>query len=266
MMKLLSKVVLFAGIVSVVACEKVIDVPLNEAEREIVVEAVGRNYLGESFVDLSLSGSVYDDSGFDRLSGAAVKITDKNGVESVFTEDPAVKGRYVSADFLTEAGNKYDLKVDYDGTTLTGSTNTMSKVEIDSLTYIQQIGGFGGGTDTTYLVFYNFTDPADEENYYRARAWVNGEGDNLFYLTGDELFNGYTYTAPFFGTSIESGDTVYVELVSMDEVQYTYLFTLANNGDAGPFSAAPANPVTNIDNGIGYFGGFMIDTMTIIIP
>jgi hypothetical protein len=62
----------FLGLFLMIACEKVIEIPLNDADREIVVEGVGRNFLGESYVLLSRSGSVYDDGGFEVLSGAIV--------------------------------------------------------------------------------------------------------------------------------------------------------------------------------------------------
>ena len=59
---------------------------------------------------------------------------------------------------------------------------------------------------------------------------------------------------------------VHIELLSMDEDTYTYLSTLNSNINSGPFGATPANPVTNIDNAIGYFGVYMVDTMSIIMP
>jgi hypothetical protein len=250
------------------SCEKVIDLPLNEADQRIVVEAVGRNFEGESYVLLSRTGSVYDDNGFEKLSGAAVTVTDKDGVEVTFEEDPLVAGRYLAPTFQTTPNNQYNLSIAVDGQNLTATGKTLSAPVLDSLTYIPQFGGFGGASaDTTFLLFYNFTDNGAEENYYRVRAWVNGERDDNFYIGDDVLGNGQTTAAPLFATTIKSQDTVFVELLSMDEETYKYLFTLSSNLTQGAFSATPANPVSNIEgDAIGVFSMYMVDTMSIIIP
>ncbi len=269
MNKLIYSIVILSGaIFSFQSCEKVIEVPLDESEQQVVVEGVGRNFEGESYVLLSKTGSVYQNSGFERLSGANVTVTDQDANVIVFTEDPIEAGRYMSpAAFIIQPNSTYDLNVTYEDRVMTSSSTTKSTPAIDTLTYIPQFGGFGpGATDTTFLVFYSFTDNGDEENFYRARVWVNGERDDNFYITTDELFNGANNTMPFFATTVESGDTCYVELLSMDEANYTYLFSLQSNANSGPFAAVPSNPVSNVENAIGYFGGFMIDTMTIVIP
>lgn len=267
MTKYINQILVLFVAVFVLSCEKVIEIPLDSADQQVVIEAVGRNFEGESYVLLSRSGSVYDDSGFEKLSGATVTITDKDGIETVFAEEDGVAGRYSSPTFTAQPNNQYSLEVLLDGTTYSGTSTTPSVPKIDSLTYIPQFGGFGPNAgDTTLLVFYNFTDDGSQENYYRARIWVNGDKDFNYYLGTDVLSNGQVFSAPFFGTHVVSGDTVYVELLSMDEANYTYLFTLANNQDQSPFSAVPGNPVTNIENGIGYFGAFMVDTVTMIMP
>ena len=261
--------ILIAVVGLAASCEKVIDIPLNEADQQVVVEAVGRSFLGESYVLLSKTGTVYDDTGFEKRSGATVTVTDKDGVETTFTEDPLQLGRYVAPTFQTTANNSYDLRVVLsDGEVLTASSTTNSIPVLDSLSFIQQNGGFGGFTDdTTFLVFYSFTDNGAEENFYRIRAWVNGEADNNYYIGNDVLGNGKPTTAPLFATESESKDTVYVELLSIDEDTYTYMLTLSNNISQGAFSATPANPVSNIEGGgIGYFGAYTIDTATIIMP
>lgn len=257
----------FLGLFLMVACEKVIEIPLNDADREIVVEGVGRNFLGESYVLLSRSGSVYDDGGFEVLSGAIVKVMDKDGVETIFTEDPLQAGKYISPTFQVTPNNKYTLNVNVEGLAITAESTSKTVPTLDSLTFIKQFGGFGPTPgDTSYLLFYNFVDNVDEENYYRVSAWVNGAADENFYIGDDALGNGQLASAPLFATTIKSKDTVFVELLSMDEASYKYLLTLSGNLSAGPFSASPANPVSNMSQGLGYYSTYMIDTMTIIIP
>lgn len=249
------------------SCEKVIDVPLNDADREIVVEAIGRNFLGESYILLSRSGSVYNDGGFERLSGAVVTVTDDDGNVFAFVEDITDPGRYLSVDFVAQPSTQYSLSVNIEAQSITASSSSLSEPVIDSLTYINTGGGFGGSpTDTSYLLFYNFVDNADEVNFYQVSAWVNGVKDDNFYIGNDVLGNGQLASAPLFATEIGPKDTVFIELRSMDEDAYTYLSTLSSNINSGPFSATPANPVSNLSQGVGLFSIYMVDTMTIILP
>ena len=92
------------------------------------------------------------------------------------------------------------------------------------------------------------------------------ERDVTDYLENDDLGNGQAYSSAFFNTPLESKDTLYAELWALDKALFTYFNTLASNKSQGPFSAAPANPPSNIDSGQGYFGIFMVDSMSIIIP
>jgi hypothetical protein len=279
MKKLIIAIVIVAGFS--IACEKVIEIPLNDANVEVVVEAVGRSFVGESYVLLSNSGSVYNDNDFLTISDALVTVTDKDGVAYVFTEDPEVKGKYINPTFQVLPNNSYSLLVDTGEKVLKSVSSSYSLPVLDSLNYIEQTGGgFGGGdpTDTSYFVFYSFKDNGDEENFYRARIWVNGKRDDNIYITNDKLFNGTTFTSPFFGTLVEKDSVkldgmtdsvwmahVYVELLSMDKAAYDYFFSLSSTLTTGPFSATPANPVSNIDNGIGYFSAFTVDTLTLKI-
>lgn len=267
MKTLIFSLVLGLGMISLNACQKVIDVPLNEADRQIVVEAIGRNYLNESYILLSRSGSVYDDGGFEKLSGAVVTVTDQDGNTSIFIEDLTQPGRYVSVDFIVQPFSQYNLSIVVEDRAITATSTSLSLPVLDSLTYINASGGFGApSTDTTYLLFYNFVDNADETNFYQVSAWVNGVKDDYFYIGNDVLGNGQLASAPLFATEIKPRDTVFVELRSMDEESYTYLSTLSSNINSSAFSATPANPVSNLSEGVGLFSVYLVDTMTIIMP
>lgn len=247
------------------SCEKVIDIPLNEADQEIVVEAIGRNYVGESYVLLSKTGSVYDNSGFEKITDAVVTVTDKDGTETIFTHDPMNPGKYIAPLFEAMPNNAYSLSIVTPEKTLSSSSTTNSIPVLDSLSYLVIPPGFGS-PDTSFLVFYHFLENGDETNFYRLKVWVNGEADENYYIGDDVLWNGQSVSSPFFATEIKSKDTVNVELLSMDEDTYRYLFTLNGNLTSGAFGATPANPVTNVDEAIGYFGVYMVDTMSIIMP
>ena len=265
----MKKLVYIIGIVVLAAsCQKVIDVPLNDAEIQTIVEGKLYDEQYQSFIKLSRSGSVYDNSGFEKVSGAVITVTDDQSNTWTFVEDPAEPGTYRDSTFLTQPNTTYDLNIVNGSEVYTATSTTSSDVQFDSLDYIITVGGFGQQeADTNYFTFFNFTDNGLEENYYRIIPYTNNERSEAWYLSEDQLYNGNNFRQPFFADQFSSGDTLVAVLVSMDKPTYTYFYTLANNQDASPFSPTPGNPVTNIEGGaIGYFGAFMTGYEILIYP
>ena len=83
----------------------------------------------------------------------------------------------------------------------------------------------------------------------------------------DKLFNGTAQQARIRNSELVSGDSVKVDLVSFDKNAYDYYNTLKSTLSAGgPFSAPPANPVSNISNkALGYFGAFAITSRALLL-
>lgn len=261
-------IIFFAVVLFSFSCEKVIDIPLNEADRRVVVEATLYDIPNESCVKISKTGSVYDDSGFEKISNAIVTVVDDLGQTHTFTEDPANPGTYLDSTFIVMPNRVYSLTIVNDGETYTSVAETNSTPALDSLDYqIQTDGFFQEPGDTNYFTFYSFTDVASETNYYQAIPIKNGEPSGTDYITDDALFNGNSFRQPFFADSFESGDTLDAVLLSMNEGAYTFYLSLAANSDGGGFAPTPANPVSNIEgNAIGYFGAFTTDVLTLVFP
>jgi hypothetical protein len=248
------------------SCEKVIDIPLNEADRKVVIEAVCNDRAGESKVLLSVSGSIYAESTFDKINNAIVTVTDKDGVVSVFLEDGTSNGVYINPTFATEPGQVYDLNVLVDQDTYTAQSITNTYVPFSSVTYDKGPSSPFVQTDkdSIYTIFFAYTDNAIDENYYRVKVSKNEKLSSTLYILDDKLYNGEDYEQPLFAESFDDGDTCFVELLNMDKANYTY-FASKQSGSDG--SATPANPVSNIEGGaLGYFGAYLTDTVTIILP
>ena len=251
-----------------VACEKIINVPLKDADRRIVVEMQIENMASDSnnFLLLSKTGSVYD-GGFEKISGATVTLMDESGASWVFSESAVEPGRYSHPTFSALANTGYSLTVDIDGTVLTSSSHTFDIPAIDSIYYDvlpNLYSGFTGNmADSVIEMFFSFDDNGAQTNYYRSNITINGELQDTYYIFDDKLFNGGNFVATLYATEIYPGDTVLIELVSMDDANYNFLATMANNNSG----VAPANPESNIvGDAIGYFGAFTVDTMSIIVP
>ena len=248
------------------SCEKVIDVDIIDAEQQVVVECVMKDRLGESYVLLSRSGVLSEDSDFETISNANVIVSDQDGVQYVFDENSSVPGRYESALFEVLPNNQYDLDLTVDGRIVTSTSVTRSKPIIDSLTYFET-GSLTGSTEPRYLITYHSTDPAGEQNNYRVRIFVNGDEKNIYYLGNDDFIDGQNIEGPFLGMRAGPQDTIFVEVMSMDKSMYRYYTQLSGNIDQSQFSAAPSNPEGNLEgDAIGYFGVFTTDTMTMYLP
>lgn len=255
-------------LVTVVSCEKVIDIPLNEAAQTIVVEAQLDDEYFLNRILLSKSGSVYEEENFPKIEGATVVVRDDEGGEWVF-EEVGVPGSYAQLSFNVQPNTTYSLEVTVEDEVITSSSATNSKPKIDSLTYFEITDAFGVPPgDTLYLISFHSVDPVDENNFYMCKIYRNGTPNGGYYLGNDDFINGISYSAQFFGSEAESGDNVLVEMISMDEANYNYFVGLSNNlSSDNPFAASPANPPSNIQgNALGLFGTYTRDTMSIKIP
>ena len=255
-------------VITLFACEKVVELPIEDAAPKLVVEAVAKSLPGESYILLSKSIGFYDDPvEVNWVDGANVQVVDESG--EVFTfAGTGMPGEYRHPTFYLEPNQFYDLKVEAEGQELNSESRTLTIPQIDSLFAFQQIStDLQGNPDTSNILIYTVSDNPVEKNFYRFVLWVNGEKDDEIFIETDDLGNGATYTSPFFGISFDSGDHIYAELWSMTKDNYAYFSALYTNLNQSPFSAAPSDLPSNIEGGgIGYFGAFMVDTASIIIP
>ena len=265
-MKLFGKLQLLVVSLMIIACQKVIDLPLNDADVEYVVEVTAKNYVGANFAKLSLSGKVTNDGNYDLLSGGTIQVTDESGNVYDFLETEP--GLYHADGFQVLPSTKYFLDVKIADKHITSETQTFKKPKIDSLSYQMLVGGIGGiSKDTSYLIAFHSVDAADEKNYYWVKIYRNGEENEGFYLGNDDFINGQYYFAYFFGSEAKRNDTVLVELIGVDAANYDYLLGVSNIINDSGLGVAPANPPSNLTGtGFGYFGLYMVDTMSIIIP
>lgn len=247
------------------ACEKVIDVPLNEAEQKVVIEAVLKDAPGANYVKISKTGSVYLEEGFEKVSDAQVTILEAGGATTIF--EHVGEGVYQHPLFQTLPQTNYTLSVEVEDQLYEANCLTRKKPEMDSLSFVPLTGPFADPEDSLSLVSFHMLDPADETNFYWMKIFRNGNENSGYYLGNDEFINGQTFEAPFFGSEARPGDTVMVEMIMMDKPNYNYFIGLSNTLNSGPFTAAPANPPTNIQGGsLGFFGAYTTDTLTVIIP
>ena len=260
-------------VIGMTSCEEVIVLDLKNDEPRIVIEAVVDANAQTAGVFLTMSNGFYDDINLEVVNDATVQITQANG--TVVDLPKIADGTYVAFGVEANEGDELSIVViDGNGTEYKAITNVPHSVAIDSLGIVELTGGFGPGSggpnsgqNKQYQIFTYWQDEANVESYYRIRSLKNDTLQTDGYLLiedfqqeGEQLFR------PIF-SPFEGGDTVTVQLLSLDKNSYRYFSDLSAVQGEGPGgSSTPFNPKSNFDNdALGYFGIIRMDTETVIL-
>lgn len=252
-------------ILVVSSCEKVIQVHLDEAPNQLVIEGVITEGRVPQVVKISRSVPVTESSSFPAVQGAMVKVTDS--FNNTFTLTEIQPGTYTST-FRARIGRTYSLNVQADGQTYTAKSVMPDSVTIDSLS----VRDFTFGGEVSKQIQVHYRDPLFDTNYYRFVLFINGKQANSIFAENDRFNDGnYVKTLLFHDDdtdgALKSGDTVTVLLQSIDSSVFTYWYSLAQQSMRGPGGGtAPGNPPSNISKGaLGYFSAQAEKSMSLKI-
>jgi len=249
-------------------CQKIINVDLNVAAPNIVIEGLITDRPGPYVITISKSGSYFNQPELVLVSAARVTIADDLG--KIDTLKETQPGFYLTSKIRGNPGRTYTLKVISEDMEYTGSSTMQSHVKIDSVNLTKSIlqhFDFGGDNRNELQVDLNcyFSDPP-EKNFYRLKVFVNDSArvDN-YRLYDDQYTNGMEIGLR--ATHARAGSTYRLELYSLDSKTFEYYRTLEDLLNINPiFGSTPANPNTNLSNGaLGYFGTGAYSSKTILI-
>jgi hypothetical protein len=244
------------------SCEKEIDVDLNAADPQVVIDGAITNAAGPYFVRLSETVNFSDNNSFPPITGATVRISDDLGtVDNLQEVSP---GLYQTN--ITEGvpGRTYYLDVQI-GDQHYQATSTMPPVvDLDSIRFTPFSNPLD---DDTYATVPVFTDPATRGNNYRFILTVNNEVDGAYIVFNDNVNNGLVNERPVFSSDLEItlGDVVTVEMRCLDYASYLYFYALSQiSGDGPGGGTTPANPPNNItgDEALGIFSAYTVQRVT----
>ena len=260
---------LFVFVVLFSACEEVIELELENDEPQLVIEATINVNTQTAVILLTQSNGFYDEVDLNTVSDATVRLSleDETDLDVPLVQD----GLYILGNLNVIEGEVLTLNVtDSEGIIYQAQASVPHSVQIDSLEFIEaNFGGPGGGnTDVQqYQIFTHWQDVPNKASYYRTKPFVNGDAIAGNYTLADDLNrDGGTITLPFFNT-FSGGDTVRVQLLSMNENSFEYFNELAAVQSQGFNSTTPFNPAPIFSNeALGYFGIFNIDEQAIILP
>ena len=241
------------------SCQKVIDLDLNSASPQIVIEGNVYDKTGPYLVKISQTVNFDESNVFPPVTGATVEISDDAGNSEVLIE--ASSGNYISSSLQGIPGRTYTLSVASNGKIYTATSTMPNPVNIDSIDLEKSMFG------NDKLVSVNFNDPANINNYYRLIEFINNEQQPGFNVTDDNLNQGkiirYSFMSAGNGSKLVIGDNVTVWLESIDKGVYDYFRTAGNDGGQ---SSSPSNPTSNISNGaLGYFNACSVHAISIIV-
>lgn len=247
------------------SCERVIDVDLNEASPEIVIEGNLSGTDAELEVTISKTGSYFNTGPVEKVKN--VRVVLENGQEHQKEAKETADGRYRIDNISLVENETYKLIVKAENKEYQAVSTLYEAVKVDSLSYeySREARFFEGG----YRVLLYFSDPANTDNYYRVKIYKNQKlfnGTDDIIVFDDSSLDGKGIQVRLRGQVFDLGDTAKVELLSIDKNAWLYFTTLRDMVNANPGSPAPANPVSNFNNGaLGYFSAWSVSKKEIVI-
>jgi len=251
------------------SCQKVINVNLNSAAPQLVIDASISDHPGPDTVTLSRTVNFNQDNTFPPVTGATVVISDNHG--NIDTLKEVIPGKYLNYTMRGIPGRTYFLNVNVNGALYSATSTMPFPVPIDSIA-VEKISGRLVSNNLDLLI--SFHDPKGIDNYYRILEKilnirpVDGEIQlpTLGSVLTDRLSDGteINYSAISNQPKLVAGDTVLISLQSVDKNIYNYFRTVQQNGS---MSTTLSNPVTNITNGaLGYFSAYSVRIEKVAIP
>lgn len=254
------------------SCEKAIDLDLENATPDYVIEGMVTNEAGGAKVLISTTKNFTDNNNFNGVSGAQVSI-EGNGTSYTLTESS--KGVYQIATLSGTPGNAYRLLVNIAGKNYTANCTMPRAVALDSIYVLQSKFDLNKDNQPRTFGVVKYKDPANEKNYYRFVQYLNNKKEKTLFVDNDEYTPGQTvnttlrYNNPNDDLSIDlkKGDNLTLEMQCVDAAVYKYFFSLQSGASGDGNNAAPSNPLSNIQGGaLGYFSAHTVQRKSIKVP
>lgn len=238
---------LIVGVLLFASCEEVIHVDLNAADRRYVIEAELTNIAVEQTIRVSQTVPFDSSIPSQPVDEAHVEVVSSGG--RVYRFDAMGEGYYRNDSLQPREELSYMLRVRIGDEEFVATEAMQPFVDVDSLGALEEIIF----NEKTYSILVKFTDPLEENNYYKYLVSVNQQPLRFLQVQNDKYNNGLyvTHQLMDFSKPFELGDSIIVRRQSVSKAVHDYWneIQLLNPG-----SAAPANPKSNISNGaFGYF-------------
>jgi Domain of unknown function (DUF4249) len=247
------------------SCEQVIEIDLNTTDPKIVIEGRVTDQPEPFQITLNKTVNFDEPNNYPAVSGAIVTIS--NGTQT-FDLNEVSPGVYQTATAQAGApGRTYTLRVEAEGQVFEAQSTMPALVAFEKL---QQESGVMPGGGASLRIVPVFSDPLGLGNNYRFVQWSNGQRWPNIFVLDDRNSDGLRITRPLFapGGDLENavGDTVVVEMQTIDRPIYKYFYALDASGGNGPNASVPGNADNNFSGGaLGYFSACTVQKRQIVI-
>ena len=259
-------------VISLVSCEDVINVDLDEGQPKLVIEASilwQKGTTGENqTISLSKSSSYYENQ---IIPANNALVTIANGTDVFNFIEEGTTGNYNCTNFIPVIGNTYTLTVIFEGQTYTATEEFIGVPTIDS---VEQSVFNGFGNDAVQVKFL-FQDEVSQNNYYLEKYVSSIKLLPEYDVNEDVFTQGNQMFGLYIDGDLKPNDQLDFTLYGINERYYNYMNILLGQtgGNGGsPFSTAPATIRGNIINNtnednfpFGYFHLSETDTTTYIV-
>lgn len=232
----------------VTSCKEKIDLKLKETYVRLVVDGEVTNETKRHTVKITQTSNYFANEAQPKVTGAIVTLSDGATMVALTETSPGVY--QTDSTYTGEIGKTYTLNIKYNGEEITASSVLKNVAIIDSITF-----GHDPFFPDKRTVDMWAQEPPSVGDYYLWLYYVNGNlmSDTLRELSfaSDEMVNGnYTYGYPVYTIEAEPGDTVTLEMKSINKDYYNFIIAVFNEiyGAGSPFSGPPANVKGNVKN------------------
>lgn len=222
------------------SCEDVIDLPLEEGPKRLVIDANINWEKGTTGAEQSIR--LTETAGFYDLTvpiatGATVTITNSSNVDFPFIEE-GTTGIYSTSSFVPVIDETYTLTVTYNGEEFTAEETLLSLPNIDR---IEQTTDNFFGTEVIKVEFF-YLDPAGIENYYFSQfSYPTDYAIDVYRTRDDEFSDGQENSFFEQDDSLKPGEDLTIYFYSASKTNFNYMNLLLDQvSSGGPFAAPPA--------------------------
>lgn len=252
-------------VLSLTACQKEIDLDLENKSGQLVIEGNLSDLEEPQLVRITRSVAFTEPNEYPEVSNAFVTISDNMGLIDTlsYISDGVYRTNALTAGV---SGRTYTLSVVLDGNSYTAQSELPNRVE---LTGLQLLSMNFFGTES-YDVLPQFVDPSSFGNHYAFIVTASSKQGIVFETETDNIGNGMMNQLSVEipddgGDPVKTGDIVFVQMRCIDKNIFDYYQAIEQLSGGGPGGGVtPSNPPSNISNGaLGYFSAHTSQTMSV---
>ncbi len=253
----MKKIVLYAFLViTLMSCEKEIQIDLNSSNPRYVIEANVSTELNLSKVRITKSLNFNQPLPYPTINNAMVSIKD-NTTNQVYAFINSEDGLYTNNIIQGVERHSYTLTVQINDERFTATSTIPKTVVLDTLKQIDlaEVPKFGSDTKSYAKIIPEYTDPTEKFNRYQFIVEKNGKTLGNIFIDADFIFNGTVNTRDLL-IEAKKGDSITVDMHCIDMPIFEYYYGLSQSipGFGEAPGASPTNPTSNINNNVlGYF-------------